>query len=549
MAPDGRQVVFADAKTGDLAIHDLVTDTDRRLTKVAQPWNDHADAAVMSRDGRHIAFSWYVGNKGRYELRLLASEATSASSPKVLIDNQDISYIQPFEWSPDGRWIAVQVKREDSTAQIALVDSREGSLRTLKTIDWRGVSHLAFSPDGRHLAFDLPVTDDARQRDLLVLSADGSRETAVDTQPGYDTALGWSPDGKSLFFTSDRSGARAMWMLPMADGRPEGSAKLLYANLGTFADNLGVTASGSLAYIRKAGAVNVFSVAMDFSTGAALSAPEPLTDSYLWDHGHQSWSPDGRFTVYSTFGRMARALIVRTVATALIRDITPKVTNFSFPRWSSDRFIVFQGSDLKGGREGIYRLDVETGEVSPVATGDGYLSWASSTRDGRFVVFGRNITGQPMSLVVKDMTTGVERDLVYGSIPISHWRNDIAGTAAWLPTERATASPTGSKSSRLPEVNRKRSCARRYPTRSGTSWTGCLTAAGSCCPRARMDEASWWSCRWTAESSVELKLPARATAPLRVHPDGRRLSYVSGDSAFEVRTLEYFLPAATSTRK
>ena len=52
------------------------------------------------------------------------------------------------------------------------------------------------------------------------------------------------------------------------DGRREGSAKLLYANLGTFADNLGVLPAGRLAYIRKTGAVNVFSVAMDFSTGA-----------------------------------------------------------------------------------------------------------------------------------------------------------------------------------------------------------------------------------------------------------------------------------------
>ena len=49
--------------------------------------------------------------------------------------------------------------------------------------------------------------------------------------------------------------------------------------------------------------------------------------------------------------------------------------------------------------------------------------------------------------------------------------------------------------------------------------------------------------------SVELNLPAGAMPPLRVHPDGRRLSYLSGDSAIEVWTLENFLPAATSARK
>ena len=477
VAPDGRQVVFVDTDTGDLSIRDLVAGTNRRLTKVAQPWNDHADEAVMSRDGRQIAYSWYVESKGRYELRLLASDATSASTPKVLIDNEDIFYVQPFEWSADGRWIAAQVKREDRTAQIALVDSRDGTLRPLKTIDWRGVSRLAFSPDGRHLAFDLPVTDDARQRDVFVLSVDGSRETAVDTRPGYDTTLGWSPDGRSLLFTSDRSGATAVWALRMANGRPEGSPTLVYADLGTFYGSLGMTTTGTLAYIRKTGAVNVFSVAMDFATGAALGAPEPLTNSYLWDHGHQSWSPDGRLIAYPTFGQTTKAFVVQNLASGQIRDITPKIPNFSFPRWSSDRFIMFQGSDLKG-RQGIYRLDVETAEASPVATGDGYLSWASSTRDGRFVVFGRNITGQPIKLVVKDMTTGVERDL--GAYPWSHRRN---GVARW---------PTGGLPNWRQQVHRglcgpdrrrgaKRDCASDGAERSrALSSTGCLTAVECC---------------------------------------------------------------------
>ena len=375
-------MVFADAKTGDLAIHDLVTDTDRRLTKVAQPWNDHADAAVMSRDGRHIAFSWYVGSKGRYELRLLASEATSASSPKVLIDNQDISAHSAVRVvsrrSVDCR--ASEAGRQHRADCARRQPRRQSPHAEDHRLAWCVAPH--FLPDGRHLAFDLPVTDDARQRDLFVLSADGSRETAVDTQPGYDTALGWSPDGKSLFSTA--TGPR-QGDVDAAHGRRP-SRRLGEASLRR---------SGNVCRQPRC---NCQRVAREHPEGRRRErlqrrdglldgrrsqlSPEPLTDSYLWDHGHQSWSPDGRFTVYSTFGRMARALrIVRTVATAQIRDITPKVTNFSFPRWSSSRLIVFQGSDLKG-RQGIYRLDVETGEVSPVATGDGYLSWASSTRDG-----------------------------------------------------------------------------------------------------------------------------------------------------------------------
>src|ERR1041385_1914904 len=84
--------------------------------------------------------------------------------------------IVPMDWSPDGKWIAVRVRREDRTAQIGLVAVKDGSLRVLKSIDWRGPSKIAFSPDSLDIAFDLPVSDASEKRDIFVLAADGSRE-------------------------------------------------------------------------------------------------------------------------------------------------------------------------------------------------------------------------------------------------------------------------------------------------------------------------------------------------------------------------------------
>jgi Tol biopolymer transport system component len=386
------------------------------------------------------------------------------------------------------------------------------------------------------------VNDDARQRDLFVLSVDGSRETAVDTRPGYDTTLGWSPDGRSLLFTSDRSDATAVWALRMANDRPEGSPKLVYADLGTFYGSLGMTTTGTLAFIRKTGAVNVFSVAVDFATGTALGAPEPVTHSYLWDHGQQSWSPDGKFIAYPTLGQTTKAFVVQNLASGQIRDITPKITNFSFPRWSSDRFIVFQGSDLKG-RQGIYRLDVETAEVSPVATGDGYLSWASSTRDGRFVVFGRNITGQPIKLVVKDVATGVERDLAQGS---SATVSPDGRLVAYRKTEGNSAGIyvvpiAGGEPKELMRATRPSSL---WAFMDWLPDSGRLLLA-----RQENGRSTLLVVPVDGGPSVELKVPAPTGGPLRVHPDGRRLSYLSGDSAVEVWTLENFLPEATSARR
>lgn len=246
---DGRFVPFVDPETGDLALHELATGTDRRLTTrgVDQAWVDFAQDTAISRDGAHIAYSWYVGTKGRYELRVATVNSGAESTPRIVLDNPDIGYMAPHDWSPDGRWIAVHVKRKDGTAQIGLVDAADGSLRVLKSVDWRGSIKMSVSPDGRFIAYDLPVGDARGQRDVFVLSVDSSREVPAYAHAGYDAVVGWSPDGRSLLVSSDRSGPMALWLLPMTDGRPAGPATLIEPDLGPFVQSLGLTRSGSLA--------------------------------------------------------------------------------------------------------------------------------------------------------------------------------------------------------------------------------------------------------------------------------------------------------------
>jgi hypothetical protein len=66
-------------------------------------------------------------------------------------DNPELSDVYPYDWSPDGRWIAVRVSRPDRTAQIGLVATSNLSLTVLKSIDWRGPTKIFFSPDGNSI--------------------------------------------------------------------------------------------------------------------------------------------------------------------------------------------------------------------------------------------------------------------------------------------------------------------------------------------------------------------------------------------------------------
>ena len=129
VSADGRYLSFTDWDTGDLALYEISAGTDRRLTTDANHGKGvFADDSVVSRDGKLIAYNWRDGDKDELRIANVAGDP----SPRRLHQNSEISWYWPWDWSPDGRWLAVRVLRKDATAQIGLVNVADGSLRILK---------------------------------------------------------------------------------------------------------------------------------------------------------------------------------------------------------------------------------------------------------------------------------------------------------------------------------------------------------------------------------------------------------------------------------
>ena len=97
-SPDGRYLSFVDWETGDLAVRDLASDQNRRITNKGS-WSEseeYAESSAVSPDSRQIAYAWF-NNDNFYELRLIAA---SGGQPRVLFRDKEVFWISGL---PAGR--------------------------------------------------------------------------------------------------------------------------------------------------------------------------------------------------------------------------------------------------------------------------------------------------------------------------------------------------------------------------------------------------------------------------------------------------------------
>jgi dipeptidyl aminopeptidase/acylaminoacyl peptidase len=158
-------------------------------------------ASVFSRNGRQIAYEWYLEIKDQSILRVIGTEEGTARIPRTLYDNPDAD-VSPMDWSPDGRWIAVMIERKDRTRQIGIIAVADGSLKVLRTVDWSPVGGLRFSPDSSLIAYHRPAREGVLERDVFVIALDGCSTCSLPA-----TAAARIPSGASAY----RGWCRLRW--------------------------------------------------------------------------------------------------------------------------------------------------------------------------------------------------------------------------------------------------------------------------------------------------------------------------------------------------
>jgi Tol biopolymer transport system component len=227
LSPDGRRIVYlseaslfsidlylADAETGQ-TIRKLVSSTRDPHLESLQFINS---AGAWDATGRRFVFGAVV--RGHPALHVIDAETGAV---ELEVPFPALGEIFNPTWAPDGRAIAFSAQVAGFT-DLFVYDLERRTLRRL-TDDAFADLQPAWSPDGREIAF---VTD-RFGTSLETLAYGHYRLALLDVASGRIRAVPpvgdvkhinpqWSPDGRSLYFLSDRGGVTNAYRLSLADG-------------------------------------------------------------------------------------------------------------------------------------------------------------------------------------------------------------------------------------------------------------------------------------------------------------------------------------------
>jgi Tol biopolymer transport system component len=234
------------------------------------------------------------------------------SDVKRLTDN--LNQDKSPAWSPDGRRIAFTSDRDGNSEIYVMNEDGTGVIRVTDNpaFDWEP----SWSPDGRHITFTSNRDGNWEIYSTLVpssnaeASADDSHVVRLTNNPAYDWQPAWSPDGKSIAFTSDREGHWQVYAMS-ADG--SNVARLTH----TSADDRDPAWSPDGQYLAfvstRDRAWEIYTMRADGSGVARQTKTTTINQS-------PSWSPDGKRIVYEANSEIMAVDINGSTLTNLTKD-------------------------------------------------------------------------------------------------------------------------------------------------------------------------------------------------------------------------------------
>ena len=366
LAPDGKSFAYVSDVAGNRDIYVQRVDGSTAINITAD-WPEDDSEPVFSPDGSQIAFRSERDGGGIFVM------GATGEFPRRLTD-----FGHNPTWSPDGMRIAfasvlVELLPNFRTAfsELWMVDVRTGSKHPLVQRGKGGPdfgSHSDavqpnWSPHGKRIAFW--STSISGQRDICTIdpNAREPKKTVVrvTTTPSMHWNPVWSPDGKYLYYGSDRDGTLSLWRVPMDEdaGTPSGTPEPVGLP-AQWTGHFAFAKTGEMAYVTVSSAYRVMAMPFDVNAGT-IGPPRRLFGGSQEIIVYEP-SPDGKMIAYATSGAREDLFVTDGMR---IRQLTNDPARDRAVQWAPDGKSLYFHSN----RDGTYRIwnvRADGSELKPV---------------------------------------------------------------------------------------------------------------------------------------------------------------------------------------
>jgi eukaryotic-like serine/threonine-protein kinase len=330
LSPDGNTIVYARRSGGDWDIF-MQRVGGFNAQNLTESFSGDDTQATFSPDGQYIAFRserdgggvFVMGASGESVRRL--SDRGKAYHPAWSPDSQEVIYTEERVLDPRDRQVLPH--------RLWAVNIRTLEKRLITTND---VVQPQWSPNGHRLAYW--ASDKSSQRDIWTMSPRGDSPVQVTNDAATDWNPVWSPEGKYLYFVSDRSGGMQLWRVAIDEqtGRAL-SAPELVPTPSAFSQHISLSRDGKrLAFVNVRPERNLYRAEIDPRREKVLGQPEALTQGARQGRDLDI-SPDGERLVYTTVaGTQEDLALVNSDGSGEPRRLTDDEYKDRGPRWSPD---------------------------------------------------------------------------------------------------------------------------------------------------------------------------------------------------------------------